>query len=141
MKTHLLLTEEPMEEANLAPLSDFFFIILMLVLLKASFILVQVDSSLAAGYSKDNSESRPTLAVLVQSPDEWLVMDQLVRSWQSRDIIEEALGNLDGDGLIVLSFAPDLSAAESWEIRARFQHEWKLPFVESQPLKTASATQ
>ena len=134
MKLHNLLADEPQEEANLAPLTDFFFVVLMVVLLKATFFLVSVDPSLVGDGPPADDRERPIVLVRVLDSDQWVIDGSIHSGDQARQAIEAALAASDQNAFAVVSFSPDLTAAQSWEIRARLQHDWLVPFLEAQPL-------
>jgi biopolymer transport protein ExbD len=134
MKILPFLTEEPAEEPNLSPLIDFFFVMLMVVLLKASFFLVRVDPSLARSAHSSNPGAESLVGVQVLDSQSWQVGSRIVPSDQAREAIEEAMRGIGQDAVVALSFCRTTSAEVSWTTRARMQHEWAIPFVEIQPL-------
>lgn len=134
MSPHFLSEPED-EEANLGPLADFFFVVLMVVLLHASFIKVSVNPEIAAAAKKDISAPRP-IPVLVTGAELWKIAGQEVRGLdQIRAALSQLLTTQDSQAPAVLgvSFASGLPSSLSWEVRARLQHEWTMPFVEMPP--------
>lgn len=125
------------EEANLAPLADFFFVILMVVLLHASFIKVSVPSEIAAAAKTHSNPVTRPIPILVVNEETWQVAGREVKGRdQIRAALDEALAGSGDEGtppMLGISFAPDLPSKLSWEIRARLQHEWCHAFVELPP--------